>query len=161
MNQQIVNSRFRFDPDLRFERPELQSLLELWHGKRNGRRVPDRADFSPFVLRPYLSRVMIYEVVEGAPRRFRIRLYGTLISHYSGRDATGRFIDEIMAAEAHEDFDTGLSWVLEHRKPLRILGTYYFVDRSFLHFESVALPLTVGAAEIEQLLTVTYFADEA
>lgn len=160
VNRQLVNSRFRFDPDLRFERPELKIVLAMWRKKRNGRIAPDRSDFSPFVLRPYLTRVLIYEVVDGEPRRFRIRLYGTLISKYSGRDATGKFVDELMSREAYEDFYTGLTWVLDNREPLRNLGTYYFVDRSFFEFESVTLPLTAGGETIEQLLVVTYFADE-
>lgn len=132
--------------------------MALWHEKRAGRVAPDRADFSAFVLRPYLPRVLIYELQP--PGRFRIRLYGTLISRYSGRDATGKYLDEIMSAEALDDFNTGLSWAIENASPLRATGTYYFVDRSFVHFESITLPLTAGGNEIAQLLNVTYFDDE-
>jgi hypothetical protein len=161
LNRQIVESRFRLDPDLNFARPELAELAVLWQEKRAGRPTPDRADFSPFLLRPYLPRVLIYEIVRsGTVRRFRIRLYGTLISQYSGRDPTGRFVDEIMSEQAYADFNRGLSWTTDHRLPLRAAGTYYFVDRSFVQFESVTLPLTVGGSEVEQLLNITYYADE-
>ncbi len=163
MNRQIVESRFRLDPELRFQRPELRLLAALWDEKRAGRLAPDRADFSPFVLRPYLPRVLIYEIVqEPGRRRFRIRLYGTLISKYSGRDSTGKFVDEIMSEQAYADFNAGLSWATDNARPLRAAGTYYFVDRSFVQFESVTLPLTVGRSrEIEQLLNITYYDDEA
>lgn len=161
MNRHIVESRFRLDPELRFVRPELNHLAVLWQEKRAGRPVPDRTDFSPFVLRPYLPRVLIYDVVrEGGLRRFRIRVYGTLISQYSGRDPTGKFVDEIMSETAYSDFNRGLSWAADERRPLRAAGNYHFVDRSFLEFESITMPLTAGGTEIEQLLNITYYADE-
>lgn len=162
MNRQIVESRFRLDPSLRFVRPELHELAALWEEKRAGRIAPDRADFSPFVLRPYLPRILIYEVARSeAGRRFRIRLYGTLISQYSGRDPTGKYVDEIMSKQAYADFNHGLSWVVDEAKPLRAAGSYYFVDRSFVTFESITMPLTVENSEqIEQLLNVTYYDDE-
>lgn len=162
MNRQIIESRFRLDSSLRFIRPELRELTALWEEKRAGRIAPDRADFSPFVLRPYLPRILIYEVVSSeTERRFRIRLYGTLISRYSGRDPTGKFVDEIMSEQAYTDFNRGLSWAADEARPLRAVGSYYFVDRSFVTFESVTLPLTVGQSEqIEQLLNITYYDDE-
>ncbi|MFN4274706.1 MAG: PAS domain-containing protein [Ferrovibrio sp.] len=163
MNRQIVESRFRLDPSLRFDRPELRELAALWEEKRAGRIAPDRADFSPFVLRPYLPRILIYEVARSeAGRRFRIRLYGTLISQYSGRDPTGKYVDEIMNEQAYADFNRGLSWVVDEAKPLRAAGSYYFVDRSFVTFESITMPLIVDNSEqIDQLLNVTYYDDEA
>ncbi|WP_341703212.1 PAS domain-containing protein [Ferrovibrio sp.] len=162
MNRQIIESRFRLDPQLRFSRPELVALAALWEEKRAGRPLPDRADFTPFVLRPYLPRVLIYDVVrEETVRRFRIRVYGTLISQYSGRDSTGKFVDEVMNEAAYADFNRGLSWATDERQPLRAAGNYYFVDRSFLEFESITLPLTTGGAEVGQLLNITYYADEA
>jgi hypothetical protein len=162
VNRQIVESRFRLDPSLRFIRPELSHLAALWEEKRAGRIAPDRADFSPFVLRPYLPRILIYEVVrEETGKRFRIRLYGTLISQYSGRDPTGKFVDEIMTPQAYADFNRGLSWTADEAKPLRAAGSYYFVDRSFVQFESITMPLTVdGSNQVEQLLNVTYYDDE-
>ena len=161
MNRQIVESRFLLDPDLRFSRAELRTLATLWEEKRAGRIAPTRDDFSPFVLRPYLPRVLIYEIVRSETmRRFRIRLYGTLISKYSGRDPTGKFVDEIMTEQAYADFDRGLSWAADNARPLRAAGTYHFVDRSFVQFESITLPLTSDAGEIGQLLNITYYDDE-
>jgi len=158
----VIDSNLRLDPQLRFVRPELKQLLSLWHEKRAGRPVPDRADFSPFVLKPYLPRILIYEIVGSAPdRRFRIRLYGTLVSQYSGRDPTGRFVDEVMDATAYAEFHRALTWLADEAKPLRATGSYHFIDRSFVHFESITMPLTVGGSQVAQLLNVTYYDDEA
>ena len=161
MDKPIVGSHIQLDPELRFVRPELADLAALWEEKRGDRPAPDRSDFSPFVLRPYLPRVLVYDVVrEAARRRFRIRVYGTLISQYSGRDRTGKFVDEIMTPDAYADFDRGLSWATDRQRPLRAVGDYHFVDKSFLQFESITMPLTVGGTQIRQLLNITYYADE-
>lgn len=162
MTRLIVESHFRLDPDLKFTRPELRALAALWEQQRGSRAIPDRADFSPFVLQPYLPRVLIYEVMQdGEQRRFRIRLYGTLISKYSGRDPTGKYVDEIMSPQAYEDFNRGLSWATDNRKPLRAAGSYHFVDRSFVKFESITMPLSLrGSSEVSQLLNITYYHDE-
>lgn len=162
MNRQVVDSRFRLDPELRFDRPELRHLLALWEEKRGDRALPDRTDFSPFILKPYLPRVLIYQVVGEPPaRRFRFRLYGTLVTQYSGRNPTGRYVDESMSSEAYADFDRALSWVCDEARPLRATGTYYFVDRSFVHFESISMPITVAGEMVEQVINITYYADEA
>lgn len=163
MSRLIVESHFRLDPDLKFVRPELRDLAALWERQRGSRSIPDRADFSPFELQPYLPRVLIYEVMqEDSRRRFRIRLYGTLISKYSGRDSTGKYVDEIMSPQAYEDFNRGLSWATDNRKPLRAAGSYHFVDRSFVKFESITLPLGLrGSEDVSQLLNITYYHDEA
>jgi hypothetical protein len=162
LNRQVIDSSLRLDPQLRFVRPELKQLLSLWHEKRAGRPAPDRADFSPFLLKPYLPRILIYEIVGTPPdRRFRIRLYGTLVSQYSGRDPTGKYVDEVMDAQAYADFHRALTWLAEEAKPLRATGSYHFIDRSFVRFESITLPLTVGGPEVTQLLNITYYEDEA
>lgn len=151
----------RLDPQLRFVRPELKDLLALWEDKRAGRRVPDRADFSPFLLKPYLPRILIYEIVGQSPdRRFRIRLYGTLISHYSGRDPTGKFVDEVIEPHTYLEYRRGLNWIVDEARPVRATGSYHFVDRSFVHFESITMPLTTGGSEITQMLNVNYYNDE-
>lgn len=49
---------------------------------------------------------------------------------------------------------------LDNAKPLRAAGSYSFVDRSFIKFESITLPLTNRGSRIEQLLNITYYNDE-
>jgi len=113
------------------------------------------------VLRPYLPRILIYEIVGAAPRRrFRIRLYGTLVSRYSGRDPTGKFVDEVIEPHTYVEYERGLNMIVDKAWPVRATGSYHFVDRSFVHFESITMPLTTGGSEIAQLLNVNYYNDE-
>lgn len=162
MNRLLVDSRFRPDPGLHFGRPELKSLTALWHEKRGSRIAPDRTDFDPLTLRDYLSRIIIYEVVGAPPQhRFRFRLYGTLVAEFSGRDVTGRMLDEVMPPEACADYRRILDKLITEPYPLRVTGTLYYLDRSFVHFECVSLPLTVGGGDrIGQIMDILYYPDE-
>jgi len=159
-------STLDLDPDLHFTRQALRDLLALWQEKRDatvqqGRSLPDRADFTPFVLRPYLPRLLIYEIIGTPPeRRFRIRLYGTLISQYTGRDSTGKFVDEVIPAPVLPQFLKGLNWLADNALPLRVTGNYQFVDRPLVTYESLVLPLTNGGDQVAHLLNATYYDDE-
>ncbi|WP_370155220.1 PAS domain-containing protein [Ferrovibrio sp.] len=148
---------------MNFGRPELKALTALWQARRGTRIAPDRADFDPLSLRDYLSRIIIYDVVGDPPQhRFRFRLYGTLIAEHSGRDATGKLLDDVMPPEACEDYCRLLNGLMEKPQPLRVTGTLYYLDRSFVHFECVSLPLTVnGGDRIGQIMDVLYYPDEA
>jgi len=163
VNQLLVDSRFRPDPGLHFGRPELTTLTALWTERRGDRIAPDRAAFDPLSLRDYLSRIIIYEVVGEPPHhRFRFRLYGTLVAEYSGRDVTGRMLDEVMSPEASQDYSRILNGLMTDPNPLRVTGTLYYLDRSFVHFECVSLPLTVGGGDrIGQIMDVLYYPDES
>ena len=163
MNRLLVDSRFRPDPGLHFGRPELKALTALWLERRGSRIAPDRSDFNPLSLRDYLSRIIIYEVVGEPPaHRFRFRLYGTLVAEYSGRDMTGRMLDEVMSAEASQDYCRILDGLIARPEPLRVTGTLYYLDRSFVHFECLSLPLTVGGDDrIGQIMDVLYYPEES
>lgn len=162
VNRQLIDTRFRRDPELNFTHSGAQALLQLWELKRRGRAVPDRADIDVFDLRGYLPRIIIYDAA-GDPPRFRFRLYGTLVSHYSGRDPTGRFLDEIMSPEASRDYHEILSWICETQQPLRTTGTLHYLDRSFVSFESVSLPVSArGDGTVDQILSAVFYeADQA
>src|SRR5262245_52590571 len=73
--------------------PQLRSLLDLWAGKRAGRTLPSRADFSDEDLRPWFGNLLMVDVVEG-PHQFRFRLMGTSLVDAACRELTGKFFDE-------------------------------------------------------------------
>ena len=156
MNRQLIDTRFRRDPELNFTHAGARALLQLWHQKRGGRAVLKRADIDVFDLRDYLPRIIIYEAV-GNPPRFRYRLYGTLVSHYSGRDSTGRFLDEIMSPETSRDYHEILFWICEGQQPLRTTGTLHYLDRSFVTFESVSLPVSTGGGRVDPVLSAVFY----
>src|SRR4029077_1407170 len=58
--------------------PILIGLLKSWEAKRDGRRMPSRADIDPAELRSLVQHVMLYDVVEPGSL-YRIRLEGQAI----------------------------------------------------------------------------------
>ncbi len=63
----------------------IAALRALWIQLRGEARVPLRSAFSPELLKPWLPNIVIVEAV-GTPPRFRVRLAGTAVVRFAGRD---------------------------------------------------------------------------
>jgi len=88
-----------------FKEPKLSALWDFWTARLRGRRVPDRADFDPIDMRPWLGHLMLVELTEG---RWVYRLYGTFFVETFRREMTGKAIDELPEAQARvlcEEYD--------------------------------------------------------
>jgi hypothetical protein len=66
----------------------IRKLSEYWLAKARG-GVPPRSEIDPVDVRELLPNLMMIDMV-GAPPRFRYRLVGTRVVHYTGFDFTGR-----------------------------------------------------------------------
>lgn len=81
----------------------MAALRRLWtealarSGNDSG--VPPRGAFTPELLKPWLTHIVIVEAVAGAEDRprFRVRLAGSSAVAFGGRDLTGMFLDEAVA----------------------------------------------------------------
>lgn len=56
--------------------------------------MPRRAEFTAETLRPWLPNIVILDQID---IRYRFRLVGTAIVAIAGRDATGKYLDEIVS----------------------------------------------------------------
>ena len=72
----------------------LRQLFQYWNEKRGHRSAPSREDIDPAQMVEFLSNVFLIDVEE-EPRRYRVRLMGTALDHWYGRDLTGCHVDEI------------------------------------------------------------------
>jgi len=112
----------------RFERLETdqevpavaQDLLAAWQRFNASGNRPTRDDFTPFVLKPWLGQIDIYDVEDAGSESgpdFRLRLNGTKTVALTGDDwtgATAREIDRALDVTLHAD----LQAVYEAGKPL-------------------------------------------
>ncbi|MBL8831357.1 MAG: PAS domain-containing protein [Rhodospirillales bacterium] len=80
-----------------FKEPKLASLWDYWAARKAARPYPDRADFDPVDMRPWLGHLMLVELVDG---RWVYRLYGTYFVETFRREMTGKGIDELPAEQA-------------------------------------------------------------
>ena len=78
----------------RVESNTLRQLFLYWDEKRGQRRAPPRDEIDPAGMFGFLPNVFLIDV-EAEPRRYRVRLMGTILVNWYGQDVTGRYIDEI------------------------------------------------------------------
>ncbi len=135
--------------------PLQSSGLALWQDKKQGRRAPARSDFDPLEMKPWLHWVMLTEVHEGDPMRFRRRLVGTGITGVVGRDVTGRFFEDIyegetLAGVSREYSHCATSWL-----PAHVRGQT--PQRVGYSFDSLLLPLSADQQRVDMILSVSEF----
>jgi len=83
------------DTTLEISHPRLQRLYQYWSAKRGQRKMPSRADIAVSDIAYVVGDVMLVDVIDGAPPRFRIRLHGTNLAERAGHEITGKMLDEL------------------------------------------------------------------
>ncbi|HYL57295.1 MAG TPA: PAS domain-containing protein, partial [Candidatus Acidoferrales bacterium] len=111
---------FTLDPSLAVKHRLLSHLLAYWRCKAGARAMPARADIDPLDLREHMGWMILTDVAS-SPLRFRFRLIGAEVTRLVGRDSTGKFWDEIYAPAIYDATTAAMRWVVEHRRPLRVL----------------------------------------
>jgi hypothetical protein len=138
----------------------LREIRDYWASKCGGRAIPRRADIDPLELPPqHMPYLSILEVLPDT-NDFRFRLIGTGITERMGRDSTGRAVREVYAAADRETRD----WMLEtyqavvtHRRPVLKRGTLRMVQKDFVDFEALHLPLSEDGERVSMLFGRTHF----
>ncbi|HYC02773.1 MAG TPA: PAS domain-containing protein [Azospirillaceae bacterium] len=82
------------------ENAQLAGLLALWETVRDGRPLPARREFRAEDFQPWFGHIGIIELHDG-PKRLYVRLAGTAINRYDGRDFTGRYLEDCLPPEVH------------------------------------------------------------
>jgi hypothetical protein len=130
------------DAALDFAAPDLKELLSTWLRFADADGIPTRSQISARVLKPYLSRVAIYERVptNGGGRRYRARLVGSDAALVIG-NLTGKFLDEAVPASFLPRWYTSLDVTLAARRPLRFLTRSDTNRMEFLVAEYFSAPM--------------------
>lgn len=69
------------------------SFYHHWDAKRQGRRMPSRADFDPIEMKEWLPGIILVDV-EHLPRKLTYRLVGSRSVALRQSDVTGRTVEE-------------------------------------------------------------------
>ena len=118
--------------------------------------MPARADFLPHILSDHLGWIALLDV-ERSPLRFRYRLVGTGITQAVGRDSTGRYLDELYEPDIYEIAASGFRRVVETQRPVRVQGKLEQVDKGFMRYEALELPLSDDGVEVNMVMTRCHF----
>jgi len=129
--------------------PQLHDLLDFWHQKCAGRRMPARKDFDVFELRPWLGRLHLVQVVAGG-EDFRFTIYGSEVAVLHGTDLTGKALSSI-AEPARESVRRAYAATCRSRAPLFIEDDR-LVRSSLTRLENLILPLSDDGRTVNRLL---------
>ena len=131
--------------------PKLQRLYDYWLEKRGAREMPSRADLDPLDMRFAIGDVILVDVLDEDPPRFRIRLHGTNLSERTSFDLTGKMLDEMPAPEFRNLATRSFSRVVRTREPMHVLAERLLDDRH-QHYEAILLPLSSDGELIDRLM---------
>jgi hypothetical protein len=134
-------------------------FFDLWSARCSEDHIPARNSFDFECLQPWLGNIQIMEVVAGG-QDFLHKLIGTNIVDMIGRDLSGKLVSEC-------DYEIGANQMLERyrftmsmRKPVFRRGKVLWKeDRSWLNFEMVTAPLSNGGTNVDQLISILWFAN--
>ena len=131
--------------------PRLQQLYEYWLEKRGERRMPARADLDPLDIRYVIGDVIMADVLDETPPRFRIRLHGTHLAERTNFDLTGKMLDEMPSPEFRDLTRRSFTRVVRTREPLHNLSEREF-DGRMHRYEAILLPLSSDGERVDRLL---------
>ncbi|MEI6985834.1 MAG: PAS domain-containing protein [Rhodospirillaceae bacterium] len=140
----------------------LTRLYDLWQERCGDRALPDRADFPPEVLKPWLGNLILIEI--GEDGHYRYRLYGSAFVYRFGVEMTKRSIDDLppeQSAAIREEYDA----VVKSGNPMSRLYTSGFdifdINRRLgikrvETWERLVLPLASGGGRVAMLMVAAY-----
>ncbi len=142
------------------EDEKIRSVLAHWLDVRGDRLCPSRTDLDPLNMRAALEIVFILDF-EAESRRLRYRLSGEKVNDVYGVSLAGRYLDEILGAEAYEK-----SW---SRNELLIkvpyirynIGYIYGQRREIWLGQRLLLPLVTNGRSVDGILGVVVFTGRA
>jgi hypothetical protein len=131
--------------------PHLLALHAYWLAKRGDRTMPAREDIDPSEIKPLLPYMTMHDMREAD--RYRIRLVGTAIVAFVGRDFTGQLAGVEMPPEAAQMMRKILDTVAETRSPLFRAGkAWWWKEKAYRDFEACFLPLSSDGKTVTMIL---------
>ena len=125
-----------------------------WSGLGAGDARPRPADVNPAdISSRVLGHVVILDVEEDGPRRYRYRLVGTAVEAVFGGDYTGRYMDEFVHGEFYERVRAAYDLVCDEKVPVMFSGAYIRRSGDLYEVSRIALPLFSDAGTVERILT--------
>jgi hypothetical protein len=102
-------------------------------------------------MRFAIGDVILIDVLDETPPRFRIRLHGTNLSERTNFDLTGKMLDEMPAPEFRELSTRSFRKVLRTRAPLHALAAR-LLDGRMQRYEAIIMPLSGDGERVDRLI---------
>ena len=128
----------------------LVRLLDYWHTRCDGRRMPRRADIDPLDLREHIGRIHLIDVLGASS--FRYRVYGSRITNPDLTDMTGKTTADYRDIAFGSVTTRHYQSCVEQRAPVyyHVLGD---IDSSTFEFTRLVLPLSSTGTGVDMLIS--------
>jgi hypothetical protein len=138
--------------------PKIQVLYNYWQSIHPaGGALPGRRHLDPIDIPELLPNIWMIDV-QRPPLRFRFRLVGTEIVKFTGRDVTGRWLDEIYPDYENTDaFRMHRDCAESGRPGYRKSGVLSNPGRNYVEAERLYLPLAEDGQEVDIVLVMTLY----
>ena len=150
----MLNNATAFRPleDFSALPPRLAALRAWWNAKNGATdALPSRADFNPAEYRHLLPYIALVDILRN-PLDWRYRLVGTRMVEVMGGERTGRRMRELLSPPAVEGAAMLMTRLIETRAPLAFTGTLYWLEKEYVGFHALVLPLSSNGEEIDMAL---------
>lgn len=135
--------------------PELQNLLTFWAWCRGARTLPSRSAIPAEDFKPWMGHIMIIEPV-GTPPRFRVRLHGTRLYGYDGKDLTGWYLDEAVAEPDLHCIVAPYQAAIRTREPQFDVISSPFAGGTVHQLSRLVLPCAEDGISVDRLIVGIY-----
>lgn len=136
---------------------EIGRLIDYWRSIRPADRLPGRQHLDPADIPELLPNLWLVDVV-GPPVRFRVRLTGTAIVSYIGRDFTGMWLDRLYPdfenTPAHRQLVTCIA---EQRPMICTAKVMSNPEKTYARAQRVHLPLARDGQTPDMILSLTRY----
>lgn len=135
----------------------VRELYEYWISIHPGEGLPGRQHFDPLDVIGLSANIWMLDV-EHNPLRFRFRRLGLAMINFTGRDSTGKYIDEIYSNVTSTTAWEHLVYSTEYGKPtFRRDAIISNPEKKYVMSERLNLPLASDGCVVDMLLNMTCY----
>lgn len=135
--------------------PKLRALHAFWHRCRGAGALPRRSAIPAEQFKPWMGHMMILEPV-GAQPRFRVRLHGTRLYGYHGKDLTGWFLDDVVGEPVLSRITGPYVAAMRACMPQYDVISSPFAGGTVHHLCRLVLPCAEDGCRVDRLLVGLY-----
>ncbi len=137
-------------------KPEIVAIYDYWRSKAPASGLlPGRQHIDPVEIPRLLPNVWLVDVVDD-PRRFRVRLIGTMLVDVGIPLRVGDFIVDRLLPEQRAASLVEFESVVQSREPLWFRGGVNLRHDTYVHeVERIFLPLAADGRRVDMLLCLS------
>jgi hypothetical protein len=134
---------------------KLAGLRKFWADARGDRPLPAWRPCQPEGFQPWFGHLIVLRV-ESMPQRYFVKLYGTQVVAYTGRDMTGKYLDAEVPESARARTLAPLDRCVRTAQPVysRFMSALPQATGRPLH--RLVLPFGAAASTVDVLLEAVY-----